>query len=175
MSGYTDNSILIHAPMEQVWRMTNDLESWPSLFSEYASVEILHRDGPTIRFRLTMHPDENGKQWSWVSERTLDPETRTVRAQRVEPGPFEFMRIHWSYREVAGGVEMRWVQHFQMRPDAPINDEGMTRRINNNSIVQMGRIKSLVEEAARAQARSELTSATRQAGKEGSDGTRAEG
>jgi aromatase len=159
MSGHTDNTVLIHAPLEQVWQMTNDLESWPSLFSEYASLEILGREGSTVRFRLTMHPDENGKQWSWVSERTLDPETRTVRAQRVEPGPFEFMRIHWSYRQTEEGVEMRWVQHFQMRPDAPIDDEGMTRRINNNSIVQMGRIKFLVEEAARSHARSESLAA----------------
>jgi aromatase len=151
MSGYTENSVIIQAPMEQVWQMTNDLESWPGLFSEYSSVEILSRDGRTVRFRLTMHPDENGKQWSWVSERTADPDTRTVRAQRVEPGPFEFMRIHWSYRETERGVEMRWVQHFQMRPDAPVNDEEMTRRINNNSVVQMGRIKHLVEEATRSQ------------------------
>lgn len=159
MTGYTDNSIIIHAPMELVWRMTNDLESWPGLFSEYSSLEVLSREGQTVRFRLTMHPDENGKQWSWVSERTLDPETRTVRAQRVEPGPFEFMRIHWSYREVEGGVEMRWVQHFKMRPDAPVDDEAMTRRINNNSVVQMARIQRLVEEAACGQAPAESMAA----------------
>lgn len=159
MQGHTDNAITIHAPMELVWQMTNDLESWPSLFSEYASVEILNRDGETVRFRLTMHPDENGKQWSWVSERTLDPVTRTVRAQRVEPGPFEFMRIHWSYRQVRDGVEMRWVQHFHMRPDAPIDDEGMTRRINNNTVVQMARIKHLVEQAAGTQSQPEALAA----------------
>jgi aromatase len=90
----------------------------------------------------------------------MDPENRTVRAQRVEPGPFEFMRIHWSYREVEGGVEMRWVQHFKMRPEAPIDDEGMTRRINNNSVVQMARIQRLVEEAAQTLASPEPMAAT---------------
>ncbi|WP_257463384.1 SRPBCC family protein [Archangium lipolyticum] len=151
MIGYTDNSITIRAPMNLVWRMTNDLESWPDLFSEYASVEILNRDGQTVRFRLTMHPDQNGKIWSWVSERTLEPETRTVRAHRVEPGPFEYMRIQWSYSEVEDGIEMRWVQQFKMRPDAPVSDEAMTQHINRNSVIQMGRIKRLVEEAAAAQ------------------------
>ncbi|MGH3898242.1 MAG: SRPBCC family protein, partial [Pseudonocardiaceae bacterium] len=29
--------------MELVWSMTNDVESWPQLFSEYASAEILSR------------------------------------------------------------------------------------------------------------------------------------
>ena len=148
MIGNTDNSITIHAPMELVWRMTNDLESWPELFSEYATVEILERDGPTVRFRLTMHPDANGKVWGWVSERTADPETRTVLARRVEPGPFEYMHIQWTYREVEGGVEMRWKQQFKMRPDAPVGDEAMTQHINKNSAIQMTRIKRLVEEAA---------------------------
>ncbi len=151
MPGHTHNTIILRAPMELVWRMTNELESWPELFSEYAAVEILSRAGQTVRFRLTMHPDPNGKVWSWVSERTLEPETRTVRAQRVEPGPFEYMRIQWAYREVEGGVEMTWVQHFEMRPDAPVNDEQMTQRINQNSAIQMERIKRRVEEAAAAQ------------------------
>lgn len=146
MPGQTDNSIIIHAPMERVWEMTNDLESWPSLFSEYASLEILSREGPTTRFRLSMHPDANGKVWSWVSERTIDLATRTVRAHRVEPGAFEYMTIRWSYREVEGGVEMRWQQWFQMRPDAPLDDEAMTERINKNSVLQMARIQQLVEE-----------------------------
>ncbi|MGQ4444508.1 polyketide cyclase, partial [Streptomyces violaceoruber] len=39
MAGHTDNEITIAAPMELVWNMTNDIEKWPGLFSEYASVE----------------------------------------------------------------------------------------------------------------------------------------
>jgi NAD(P)-dependent dehydrogenase (short-subunit alcohol dehydrogenase family)/ribosome-associated toxin RatA of RatAB toxin-antitoxin module len=149
MAGHTDNAIVVAAPLRLVWEMTNDVESWPRLFSEYASAEILHREGDTVRFRLTMHPDENGTVWSWVSERTADPTTFEVDARRVEPGPFEYMRIRWTFREVAGGTEMRWVQDFQMRPDAPVDDGGMTERINTNTAVQLARIKAIVEAAAR--------------------------
>lgn len=148
MSGHTDNSVVINAPMDLVWSMTNDVPSWPSLFTEYASAEIIERDGATIRFRLTMHPDEQGRVWSWVSERTPDPVTRTVVARRVETGPFERMNIRWEYQEVPGGVEMRWIQDFAMKPTAPVDDAGMTQRINRNSVREMGRIKSLVEAAA---------------------------
>ena len=70
--GHVDNSVLIDADFDLVWDVTNDVEHWPELFTEYASAEILERDGDTVRFRLTMHPDENGTAWSWVSERTLD-------------------------------------------------------------------------------------------------------
>ena len=146
--GHTDNSILIDADIDHVWAMTNDLASWPDLFTEYASIEILEQTETYFRFRLSMHPDENGKVWSWVSERTLDPATHTVRARRVEPGPFEFMDIFWSYEREGTGTRMRWVQDFRMRPQAPIDTEGMTRRIDGNSKIQMGIIKEKVEAAA---------------------------
>jgi aromatase len=148
MSGHTDNSVEIAAPMELVWSRTNDVTAWPQLFSEYASAQVLERDGDRVVFRLTMHPDEEGRVWSWVSERTADPATRTVRAQRVETGPFEYMHIRWTYEEVPGGVRMRWVQDFAMKPTAPVDDAGMTARIDANTPVQMGLIKKQLEAEA---------------------------
>ena len=149
MPGHTDNTIVIDAPVDLVWDMTNDLENWPQLFSEYASVEVLDRQGESTTFRLTMHPDENGTVWSWVSERRTDRAALEVKARRVEPGPFEFMDIHWEYAENPGGTKMRWIQDFAMKPTAPVDDAGMTAHINRNSRIQMELIKSKVEERAK--------------------------
>lgn len=149
MPGHTDNAIVIDAPMELVWDMTNDVETWPQLFTEYAATEILSREGDKVTFRLTMHPDPDGRVWSWVSERTVDVATRTARARRVETGAFEYMNLHWEYHAVDGGIRMRWQQDFAMKPDAPLDDAGMTERINKNSVIQMTRIKGLIEAAAR--------------------------
>ena len=149
MSGHTDNSVFIDADIDSVWRLTNDVESWPSLFTEYATAEILQRDGDTVRFRLAMHPDENGTVWSWVSERTTYPQEHRVRARRVEPGPFQYMDIEWTYVPEGSGTRMRWVQDFAMRPDAPIDDAAMTRRIDANSKIQMDVIRQKVEAAVR--------------------------
>ncbi|AEH08037.1 MULTISPECIES: SRPBCC family protein [Protofrankia] len=148
MAGRTENSIWIDADIDLVWTITNNLEDWPNLFTEYAAVEILEHHDQTFRFRLTMHPDANGKVWSWVSERTLDPEKHRVRARRVEPGPFEFMNIEWTYEPEGAGTRMRWVQDFHMRPDAPVDDEWMTNNINNNTRREMGVIREKVERAA---------------------------
>jgi aromatase len=145
MAGHTENEIVIDAPLDLTWDVTNDVESWTDLFTEYAKAEIIERDGDTVRFRLTMHPDENGTVWSWVSERTTDKATRTVKAHRVETGPFDHMDIEWRYDEVDGGTRMRWVQDFHMKPEAPVDDEQMTDRINTNSKIQMGIIKEKVE------------------------------
>ncbi|MFD6752568.1 SRPBCC family protein [Micromonospora gifhornensis] len=148
--GHTENSIVIGAPLELVWSVTNDVAGWPDLFTEYARAEILHTDGDTVRFRLTMHPDENGVAWSWVSERTTDRATRQVRARRVETGPFEYMRIHWTYTEEPDGIRMTWVQDFAMKPTAPVDNAGMTERINTNSQVQLAVIKERIERLAGA-------------------------
>jgi aromatase len=147
--GHTDNSILIDAGIDHVWAMTNDLRSWPDLFTEYAEVEVLAQHGSTFRFRLKMHPDESGRVWSWVSERTLDESTHQVVARRLEPGPFEFMDIRWSYTPDGSGTRMRWVQDFRMRPEAPVDTATMTQRIDANSKVQMAVIRDKVEAAAR--------------------------
>jgi aromatase len=92
-----------------------------------------------------MHPDENGITWSWVSQRTADPEARTVRAHRVETGPFEFMHIYWSYEAEGDGTRMRWVQDFAMRPDAPVDTPAMTGIINSRTREQMALIKARIE------------------------------
>ncbi|MGK5552520.1 cupin domain-containing protein [Actinomadura kijaniata] len=146
MIGYTDNAVEIDAPAALVFRETNDLRGWTDLFTEYAKVEILEETATSATFRLTLHPDENGRSWSWTSYREWDPETRTVRAHRVETGVFEFMDILWTYEEIEPDrTRMRWVQHFRMKPDAPVDDAWMTDNINRNSVEQMRVIKERLE------------------------------
>ncbi|GGX65398.1 SRPBCC family protein [Streptomyces fructofermentans] len=157
MAGHTENSITVDAPLDLVWDITNDIENWPELFSEYASVEVLRREGDTTTFRLTMHPDENGKVWSWVSERTPDRVARTVRARRVETGPFAHMDIFWEYVELPGGTRMRWVQDFAMKPDAPVDDAWMTDNINRNSRTQLALIRDRIEQVARDRRKAPVT------------------
>ena len=146
--GRVDNSVLIDVPLDLVWDITNDVAGWPELFTEYAAAEILERDGDRVRFRLTMHPDENGRVWSWVSERTTDRARRRVLARRVEPGPFAFMHIEWTYGTDGRRTWMRWVQEFAMRPDAPIDTAAMTDRINANTAIQMDVIRQRIERMA---------------------------
>lgn len=148
MAGHTEQSIVINAPLRLVWDMTNDVANWSSLFTEYAAAEVLEQDGDSVTFRLTMHPDENGKVWSWVSRRRPNFDKREVHAHRVETGPFEYMNIYWSYHEEPGGVRMTWIQDFQMKPTAPVTDEQMEQRLNTNSPIQLNVIKQRIEAAA---------------------------
>ncbi|WKX73260.1 SRPBCC family protein [Streptomyces sp. XD-27] len=149
MSARTDNEIVIAAPLGVVWDITNDLEHWTELFSEYAAVDVLRREGDTTTFRLTLHPDKDGKVWSWVSEREADRDARTVWARRVETGNFTYMNIRWEYEEVPEGTRMRWTQDFEMKPEATMDDVAMAERINRNSRTQMELIRDRIEQRVR--------------------------
>lgn len=154
MAGHTDNSVVINAPLDFVWERMNDVESWPTLFSEYAKSEIVERkDDRNFTFRLTTHPDPeyNGQVWSWVSERSVNPENRTTKSRRIETGPFEYMNIEWFFEPVDGGTKMRWVQDFSMKPTAPNDDKGAEEYLNKNTKVQMGVIKERLEKEAQGQ------------------------
>jgi aromatase len=145
----TDNSVLVAAPLVFVWERMNDVEAWPGLFSEYADVTVLERDGDTLRFRLTTHPDpeHDGTVWSWVSERTVDPVTHTTRSRRIETGPFRFMHIAWAFTDVAGGTQMRWTQEFAMKESAPVDDAAAEAYLDRNTRTQMAVIKERLERA----------------------------
>ncbi|MFI6323662.1 SRPBCC family protein [Nonomuraea sp. NPDC050556] len=151
MSARTEATVVVNAPMDLVWDMTNDLENWPNLFTEYAKVEILHREGDTVRFELTMHPDENGSAHSWVSERTADRKTRTVHAHRVESHAFDFMNLFWTYTQLDEGVEMTWVQEFHVNEAMSYGDEDMANHLKKNTAIQMAAVKERIEEAAQRQ------------------------
>jgi len=147
MAAHTDNEVVIAAPLDVVWEKMNDVEKWPDLFSEYAKAEILEQEGDTVKFRLTTHPDPeyDGQVWTWVSERTVDPNSHTVKAHRIETGPFDHMDIEWSFEAADGGTKMRWVQDFSMKPEAPANDEQAQEYINKNTLEQMSVIKERIE------------------------------
>lgn len=146
--GYIRNSVLIHAPLEDVFRLTNNVRSWPTLFTEYASSEVLEEHENRVTFRLTTHPDEQGTQWSWVSTRWTDPEHKSTRSERdPSSGPFQQMVIRWWYDQVGeGDTVMTWEQTFTMKPDAPFTDEQATRHLDRQTKIQQGIIQERLEQ-----------------------------
>lgn len=145
--GYIRNSVLIHAPIDDVFRLTNNVRTWPELFSEYASSEVLEESENSVTFRLTTHPDEQGTQWSWISTRWTDAERKSTRSERdPSSGPFKQMVIRWWYDKVdETSTVMTWEQEFTMKPTAPFSDEHATNHLNGQTKIQQRVIKERVE------------------------------
>ena len=157
--GHTCNSIIINAPYEKVFDISNDIPRWTELFgTEYKKAEVLERKGNKITFRLT---DEDDK--SWVSWRLLYKENYFAYAQRYEPlFPFKYMKIVWLYTPKPEGValakggqttdfcpvEMTWIQHFEMDQNAKFNDQQVEGFINEGSQANLKIFKSIIEKEA---------------------------
>ena len=166
---HTRNSIIINAPYDLVFDISNKIERWTELFGkEYAKAEVLERKGNEITFRLT--DDENK---SWVSKRWLYKDLKFAYACRWEPMfPFKYMKIVWFYNEVpppapsavrheasgtrdetSEGTEMIWIQDFQMDPKfTKFTAEQIEGFINEHSVHNMKIFKEVIEKEAQLSA-----------------------
>jgi aromatase len=143
--GHTNNSILIKAPYERIFDISNDIERWTELFGgEYKEAKILKREGNKITFGLT---DTEGR--SWQSFRLLFKEHYLAYAQKLPPEfPFKYMKIIWLYTPQPDGILMTWIQHFQMDEKAGPSDSKVEEMINKHSQENMQIFKRVIEQEA---------------------------
>lgn len=143
---HTVNSIVVNAPYEKVFDISNDIARWKEFFDEYTASDVLETEGNKLIFKLS---HQNGT--SWKSYRLLFKDDRFAYASRLDPMfPFEYMKIIWLYREVDGGVEMTWVQDFKMDKKAKYTDEQVQGMINEHSQENLERFRDIIEKEANA-------------------------
>lgn len=144
--GQTINSILIKAPYDVVFDISNDIERWTELFGgEYTEAKILKREGNKLTFQLT---DDEGN--SWQSFRLLFKDYYFAYAQKLEPTfPFNYMKIIWLYTPVPEGILMTWIQYFSMAEGAKFNDEQVEGFINKHSRENLKIFKEVIEKEAK--------------------------
>ena len=157
--GYIRNAVLIHAPIEDVFKLTNNVRAWPDLFTEYASSEVLEETHDSVTFQLTTHPDESGTQWSWVSTRWTDADRKSTYSKRnPASGPFKQMEIRWWYDSIGTtDTVMTWEQEFIMKPEAPFSEQHATDHLNRQTKIQQQVIKERIEQRCGAAPQAEET------------------
>lgn len=140
--GHTCNSIIINAPYDLVFDISNDIPRWTELFgSEYKKAEVVKKEGNKITFGLTDDEDN-----SWQSWRLLLKDKNLAYAEREEPKfPFKYMKIIWLYTQKPEGIELTWIQHFEMDEKAKFNDEQVEGFINKHSQDNLKIFKSIIE------------------------------
>ncbi len=143
--GHTCNSIIINAPYDKVFDISNDIPRWTELFGgEYKKAEVVKKTGNKIVFRLTDDEDR-----SWQSIRFLFKDNYFAYAEREDPKfPFVFMKIIWLYTPKNGGIEMTWIQHFEMDGKAKFNDAQVEGFINKHSLDNLKIFKDVIEKEA---------------------------
>lgn len=142
--GHTNNSIVINAPYEKVFDISNDIPRWTELFgTEYKEAKIVKKEGNKLTFQLT---DDEGN--SWQSFRLLFKDYKFAYAQKLPPEfPFKFMKIIWLYTEQPDGVKMAWIQDFELDPKfTKFTDEQIVGFINKHSQENLLIFKRIIEE-----------------------------
>ena len=144
--GHTCNSIVINAPYDLVFDISNDIPRWTELFGgEYKEAKVVEKVANKITFRLT---DDEGK--SWQSFRLLFKDNYFAYAEREEPKfPFQYMKIIWLYTPKPAGIELTWIQHFTMDEKAKFNDAQVEGFINKHSQENLKIFKSIIEKEAK--------------------------
>lgn len=148
MPGITENNIVVLRDFDTVFDLTNRVELWTELFTEYEEATVLSRSGNELTFRLKTFPEGERPSRTWVSKRLVDKKNRRAEAERIDPTfPFAHMRIRWTYEPLPGdvGTVMTWTQEFEVHPECPYSNEQMESFLNRNTRVQMKHVKAKVE------------------------------
>ena len=143
--GHTCNSIIINAPYDLIFDISNTIPRWTELFGEeYKEAIVVKKEKNKITFKLT---DKEGR--TWQSFRLLFKENYLTYAEREEPKfPFEFMKILWLYTPKPEGIELTWIQHFKMDSKAAFTDEQVEGFINQHSKENLNIFKAVIEKEA---------------------------
>ena len=153
--GHTRNEVVIDAPYDLVFEVSNHIERWTELFGdEYLNAEVLERKDNEIVFRLT-----NKEGQSWVSKRWLHKDQKFAFASRHDPMfPFKYMKIIWLYHEIDCKCEdgkartlMTWIQDFEMDKEfKKFTAEQIEGFIDEHSKHNMKIFKEVIEKEAEA-------------------------
>lgn len=148
MPGYTENRIVIYRDYDHVFDLTNRIDLWPKLFTEYKDAVVLEQSDNEITFQLTTFAEGQKPSRTWKSKRILNKKDGVATAERIDPlFPFAYMNIRWEYEKLPSdtAVIMTWIQEFDVHPDCQFSDVQMESFLNRGTHKQMKAVKQAVE------------------------------
>lgn len=139
----TSHSAPVDAPAGVVYGLIADARQWPLFFPENVHVERLEFDGAAERLRMWATAD--GRVRSWISERALDPGTRSVEFRQTRPQlPLTAMSGLWTVEERPDQSSLVTLRH-DYTVHTPGDAAWVERRLAANTEAQMAGIGALAE------------------------------
>ena len=90
------SSIVIDAPIDRVYNISKDNESFPEFMSDVKSIEVVERDGSRVVTRWVGIVPTFGLKIRWVQEDLWDDETYRCDFTQVE-GDYDAFHGHWQF------------------------------------------------------------------------------
>lgn len=145
---HSQHSIVIDAPVDQVYSLIADVTRWPVIFAPTVYAEHIERDESSERFRIWALA--NGAVKNWSSYRTLDPAARVITfEQEVSQPPVASMGGIWSFTATAEGrTEVVLGHHFTAVDDDPDGIAWITKALDTNSASELAGLRAAAEVGA---------------------------
>ena len=118
---HTGNSIIMHAPREQIFETAANLELWPQILPHYRYIKYLER-GPA-RNLVVMAATRSGLPIAWTSEQIIDRDKLEVHFHHLKAFT-KGMRVVWTFKQTDAGVlvEILHDLKFRVAALAPVAD-----------------------------------------------------
>jgi aromatase len=143
--GHVDVSVMVRAPLDVTWRVTNDLSGWDRERHRFLDTP---GDGSRVNFHVMVPATAEVAARVYGVERCADAQRQLVYSRRWDNPPYRYSIAWWLYDEASGGTTVRCVQDFELEEDAELDDPEAARRMAASARSALERMARRVEAAA---------------------------
>jgi len=114
MSVRTENSILINAPLDKIFKATSNLLLWPKVLPHYRWIRVLQAGDDGLVVQMAAR-----RGWlpiQWTSRFQVDPQIPELRFEHLKAFT-RGMKVRWSYTPTPDGVLVK-ISHELERASA---------------------------------------------------------
>jgi len=108
--------VVIHAPLETVYAVARDVESFPEFMPDVKSVKILEKseDGSRTLTEWVAYASQLKLQVKWIEEDLWDDTNHTCRFRQVK-GDYDQMEGLWEFLPHPEGTRFRSTLDYELR------------------------------------------------------------
>jgi ribosome-associated toxin RatA of RatAB toxin-antitoxin module len=109
---HTENSVVIHAPLDVIYRYASEIDHWPEILPHYRWVRVMRRDGNRRLAEMAARRDWIPVRWTAVQE--LFPDTPQITYHHVG-GITKGMDVVWTFERRPEEIKVSIQHDLQLR------------------------------------------------------------
>lgn len=108
------STILIDAPIERVYSVAKDNESFPEFMSDVKSIEVVERNGARVVTKWVGIVPTFGLKIRWTQEDVWDDDQYRCDFKQVE-GDYDEYHGYWAFKEINGQTEFETEMTYEYK------------------------------------------------------------
>jgi len=121
---HSENSIIIRAPLEDVFQVASDLPGWPLILPHYRFVRVLESVGGITTLHMAAW-----RKWipiQWTSELRIAETEKEIHFHHLKAFT-KGMKVVWNFENISEGV--RVTIHHDLQPSIPLIGKFIAEKI----------------------------------------------